>query len=321
MRIVVAVGKSAFVLPSTGVSDGEPRRSARRIAEAIAPVTREHELVVACGAGPQAGLLALEAAALAQQVERCPLGLQTAQVEMTVIAMLEQELRSLLPGRVVATLTTAVVVNPKDDALNVPTLRVGPPYLRSEARRVAEREGWRFTSDGATWRRVVDAPEPHGIVETRAIAQLLGTGVVVVASGGGGLPVVQSRDASGALTPADCVVDSDLAAGALAQALGANVFVMLSDADAVYVDWATPRQRAIRCAPPDALSDRLFHEASIGRKIAAGCRFAAATGNPAVIGSAGDFPLLLAGRAGTTISPAAKELAFANVEASVVRSP
>ena len=320
MRIVVALGKSALLLPKNGVSDGEPRRSVRRIAEAIAPVTREHELVVACGAGPQAGLLALEAAALAQQVERCPLGLQAALVEASVVAMLEQELRSLLPGRIIATVTTAAVVNPKDEAFNVPILPLGPPYLRSEARRVVERQGWTFASDGATWRRVVATPEPHGIVETRAIAHLLGAGVVVVASGGGGLPVVQSGDASGGLTPADCVVDSDLAAGKLAQALDADVFVMLSDTDAVYVDWGTPRQRAIRCAPPAALSERLFHQASIGRKIAAGCRFAAVTGNPAVIGAPGDLELLLAGRAGTTISPAAPELVFAGIVPSAARS-
>jgi carbamate kinase len=315
MRIVAALGNSAFLLPNNAFAGGEPRRSVRRVAEAIAPVAREHELVVACGAGPQAGLLALEAAALAQQVERCLLGLQAAQVEATVIAMLEQELRLLLPGRVVATVTTAAVVNPSDEAFDVPTLPVGPSYLRSEARRVAEREGWRFTSDGATYRRIVATPEPRGIVETRAIAHLLGAGVVVVASGGGGLPVAESANGSGDLAPVDCVVDRDLAAAALARALGADLFVMLSDADAVYVDWGTPRQRAIRRAPPDALSERLFHQTSIGPKIAAGCRFAAATGNPTVIGAAADLALLLAGEAGTTISPGARELAFANESA------
>ena len=310
MRIVVAVGKSALALPKNGVADGEPRRSVRRIAEAIAPVARDHELVVACGAGPQAGLLALEAAALAQQVERCPLGLQAAQIEATVVAMLEQELRSLLPGRVVATVTTAAVVRPDDEAFSLPTLALGPPYLRSEARRVAEREGWRFTSDGVTWRRVVATPEPHGIVETRAITHLLGAGAVVVASGGGGLPVARTGDGSVGMAPADCVVDSDLAAATLARALAADIFVMLSETDAVYVDWGTPRQRAIRSAPPDALSERLFHQTSIGPKIAAGCRFAAGTGHPAVIGNPADLGLLLDGHAGTTISPAAPQLEF-----------
>jgi carbamate kinase len=292
----------------------------RRVAEAIAPVAREHHVVVACGGGPQAGLLALEAAAQAHQVERCPLGLQAAQLEAMLVAMLEQELRALLPDRVVATVSTAAVVDPRDEAFAVPTLPIGPGYHRSEAHRIAEREGWTFTSDGATWRRVVATPEPDGIVETRAIAHLLGAGVVVVASGGGGLPVVRAADGSPERPPTDCVVDSDLAAAALAQALGADVFVMLSDADGVYVDWGTPRQRAIRGAPPDALSDRLFHQGSIAPKIAAGCRFAAATGRPAVIGAPGHLALLLAGRAGTTISPAIPELAFADAGPFVARS-
>jgi carbamate kinase len=321
MTILVAVGKSAFVLPRDVVSDGEPRRSVRRVAQAIAPMAREHALVVTCGAGPQEGLLALEAAAVAHQVERCPLGLHAAQLEATLVAMLEQELRVLLPDRVVATVSAAAVVDSRDEAFKVPTLPVGPAYLRSEADLVAQREGWVFTSEGPTWRRVVPRPDPHGIVETRAIEHLLRAGAVVIASGGGGLPVIRSDDAPSALTPANGVVDSDLAAAALAEALDADVFVMLSDADAVYVDWGTPRQRAIRCAPPDALSDRLFHGASIAPKIAAGCRFAALTGRPAVIGSPGDLTRLIDGQTGTTISPAISELVFADVVPFVAPTP
>ncbi len=148
------------------------------------------------------------------------------------------------------------------------------------------------------------SPEPKRIFEVQPIRWLLEHGTIVIAAGGGGIPTMYEGDHARRLAGVECVIDKDLASELLARELGADLFVMLTDASAVYVDWGRPTQIAIRRAAPSALDDLSFSAGSMGPKVDAACRFARATGKRAAIGSLADLGRILDGTAGTTISAA-----------------
>lgn len=311
MRLVVAIGRSVLFGRGTTLP-ADLRGTVRDMARDMAALAVSHELVVAFGSGPQSGLLSLEGAAQAHHVGLNPSELLAAHGEITLAYLLEQELRALLPpDRVVASLLTTAAVDPADDAFRSPDVTVGPSYLREEARQLARHKGWTFESDGEQCRRVVARPAPGRIAELRAIERLLDAGTVVIAAGGSGLPVPVAND-GGCVQSIGCLVDADLVAATLARDLHADRLILLADGDAVYLDWGTPWQRAIRRASPDCLSERLFHQGSIAGKIAAACRFAAATGHAAAIGAPADLERLLMGTAGTTVSDAEASLVMAD---------
>ena len=169
--------------------------------------------------------------------------------------MIEQELGNLLPfERPFATLLTMIEVDPKDPAFSNPTKFIGPVYAKDDADRLAAAKGWVFKADGDKWRRVVASPEPKRIFELRPMKWLLEKHTIVIAAGGGGIPTAYDPNAERKLVGVECVIDKDLATELLARELGADLYVMLTDADAVYVDWGKPTQRAIRRAAPDALA-------------------------------------------------------------------
>jgi len=310
VRLVVAIGRSVLLRRGATFPDGG-RAAVRALAHHIAALAPSHELIVAFGAGPQSGLLALEGAAQVHHVELGSLEMQTAQLELALAYMLEHELRATLPrDRVVASLLMTVAVDPADAAFAAPDAAVGPAYLREEARNLARRKGWAFQSDGEQCRRVVARPAPKHIAELRAIERLIDSGAVVIAAGGSGLPV-PSADGGDRCDSIGCVVDTDLAAATLARDLRADMLILLAEGDAVYLDWGTPWQRAIRRASPDCLSDRLFHQGSIASKIAAACWFAAATGLPAAIGTPSDLDRIMDGTAGTIVSGSESSLVLA----------
>jgi carbamate kinase len=315
VRLVVAIGRS--VLSSRGALKADRQTaSVRDVARRLAVLAATHELVLAVGSGPQQGFLTLEGAAQAHQVEVNPCELVTAHEELTLVYLLERELRALLPADlVVASVLTTAAVDPSDEAFASPDAFVGPSYLRVEARQLTRQKGWTFQSDGEQCRRVVARPAPTYLAELRAIARLLEGGAVVIAAGGAGLPVPTTHDRS-RLDSIGCLVDADLVAATLARDLCADMLVLLAEGDAVYLDWGTPWQRAIRRASPDCLSERLFHTGSTAGKIAAACRFAADTGRAAIIGAPADIDKLLLGTAGTTVTKAEAALVMAEASAS-----
>jgi carbamate kinase len=229
--------------------------------------------------------------------------------------MIEQELGNLLPfERPFATLLTMVEVDPRDPAFANPTKFIGPVYAKDEAERLAAEKGWAIKPDGEHWRRVVASPEPKRIFELRPIQWLLERHTIVIAAGGGGIPAAYEPAGPGAarkLAGIECVIDKDLATELLARELGADLYVMLTDADAVYVDWGQPTQRGIRRASPDALATMKFAAGSMGPKVEAACRFVRATGKRAAIGDLADLGRIIAGEAGTTIAADAGGLTFA----------
>jgi len=311
MLIVTALGGNALLRRGQPMTAENQRENVRVAARSLAPVAAEHDLVVGHGNGPQVGLLALQGAAY-EKVETYPLDVLGAQTEGMIGYMIEQELGNLLPfERPFATLLTMVEVDPNDPAFGNPTKFIGPVYEKDEADRLAAAKGWVVKPDGAKWRRVVASPEPKRIFELRPIQWLLERHTVVIAAGGGGIPAAYDRAGKRQLGGIECVIDKDLATELLARELGADYYVMLTDADAVYVDWGQPTQRAIRRASPEALAAMSFAAGSMGPKVEAACRFVRATGKRAAIGELADLGRIIAGQAGTTITPEANGVEYA----------
>jgi len=311
MLIVTALGGNALLKRGEAMSAENQRRNIRIAAASLAPVAREHDLVVGHGNGPQVGLLALQGAAY-DKVETYPLDVLGAETEGMIGYMIEQELGNLLPfERPFATLLTMIEVDPKDPAFGNPTKFIGPVYSKEDADRLAADKGWVVKPDGAHWRRVVASPEPKRVFELRPIKWLLEHHTIVIAAGGGGIPAAYEPGTPRKLVGIECVIDKDLATELLARELKADVYVMLTDADAVYTDWGKPTQRAIRSAAPDALSALPFAAGSMGPKVDAACRFARSTGKRAAIGELSQLSQILAGEAGTTIDPAATGIVYA----------
>jgi carbamate kinase len=302
MLIVTALGGNALLRRGEPMTADNQRRNIRIAAQALAPVAAEHQMVIAHGNGPQVGLLSLEAAAYLEE-EDFPLDVMDAETEGSIGYMIEQELGNLLPfERPFATLLTMIEVDPDDPAFKSPTKFIGPVYSKDEADKMAAERQWVVKADGNKWRRVVASPEPKRIFELRPIKWLLEKNTIVIAAGGGGIPTMYEKGNGRTLKGVECVIDKDLASELLARELGADLFVILTDADAVYIDYGKPTQKAIRRASPAALGAMTFAAGSMGPKVSAACRFASATGKKAAIGALADLGKIIAGDAGTTVS-------------------
>jgi carbamate kinase len=296
--VVAALGGNALLRRGEPLEAETAQRNAKVAADALAVVAREHQLVVTHGNGPQIGLLALQSEAY-RDVRSYPLDVLGAESEGMIGYLLEQELGNALPGRQVASLLTQTVVDAHDPAFGHPTKPIGPVYEADAAQVLAARRGWAVAPDGDGWRRVVASPTPRSIVELPTIKLLLGHEVLVICAGGGGIPVVV--DAHGARHGVEAVVDKDLAAALLAEELGADLLVLLTDVPAVELDWGTPRARALRDATVRELRAHSFAAGSMGPKVAAATSFVANTGRPAAIGALADAAAVVSGTDGTIV--------------------
>ncbi|MGD8396944.1 MAG: carbamate kinase, partial [Candidatus Eiseniibacteriota bacterium] len=262
---------------------------------------RAHQLVISHGNGPQVGLLALQAAALGD-TDSYPLDVLGAQTEGMIGYMIEQELGNLLPfDQPFATILTMTEVDPRDAAFRNPTKPIGPIYTEEEAHRLAGERGWSVARDGAHWRRVVPSPLPRRIFEVRPIQWLLERGVIVICTGGGGIPTAYRPD--GTLGGVEVVIDKDRASALLAVELQADFLVMATDVDAIYVDWGTPGARPLRDVTPTELRQLDFASGSMGPKVDAACFFVRRTGRTAAVGALVDLERIIAGEAGTIVRP------------------
>ncbi len=311
MRIVVALGGNALLRRGEPPTAENQRTNVHAAALALAPLARDHELVITHGNGPQVGLLAVQAAAL-PGVAAYPLDLLGAQTDGMIGYLIEQELGNLLPeNQPLATLLTMTEVDPDDPAFADPTKFVGSVYDEATARAAAAEHGWTVKPDGPHWRRVVASPKPLRIFEIRPVDLLLRAGCVVICAGGGGIPTMFERDAQGrrsnVLAGVEAVVDKDLASGVLARELDADAFVMATDVPAVIDHWGMPSARQIAAARPEWLLAQGFPAGSMGPKVEAAAAFATETGRPAYIGALEVIGDLLEGRAGTLVSTSLAE--------------
>lgn len=300
MLVVAALGGNALLQRGQPLTAEAQRVNVTVAAKALAGIIRAgHRLVITHGNGPQVGLLALQGAAYKPD-EAYPLDILGAETAGMIGYMIEQELENTLDhDRPVVTLLTQVVVDPRDPGFANPTKPVGPVYARAEAEALAKARDWRIAPDGDKWRRVVASPKPVEIPDTRVIELLLDAGVVVICTGGGGIPVI--RHANGSLIGIEAVVDKDASSALLAKSLGADALLLLTDVDAVYQAFGTQNATRVTHATSDDALSFEAPEGSMAPKLRAAAYFASGLG-VAVIGRLADAHLLLDGKAGTRIT-------------------
>ena len=301
MRIVVALGGNAISRRGDPMTADRQRANVRTACAALAPLTEEHELVITHGNGPQVGLLSLQAANYDPKIAY-PFDVLGAETEGMIGYLIEQELGQVIEkDKHIASVLTMVAVHPDDPAFQDPTKFVGPVYDEATAKELAAGGGWVVKPDGDSWRRVVPSPAPQRIIEIEPIKLLIRNGVVVICAGGGGIPTMFDPD-TGDLVGVEAVIDKDFASSVLAKDLDADLLVIATDVDAVYLDWGTDKQRALRRVHPDAFADLDFPAGSMGPKIEAASAFARATGKRAVIGSLDQLSGLVQGTSGTLVT-------------------
>lgn len=286
---VVAVGGNALTRANQSGTPAEIAANAKRVALSLADLTRAGwRVAVVHGNGPQVGNLAIQQEEASGIVPAQPLHQLCAMTQGQLGGVLSREIDRVCGAGIAVAVVTHVRVHPDDPAFDRPTKPIGPFFSAERAAELARHRGWRVVEDsGRGHRRVVASPVPIDIVEQDAIRTLLDAGHIVLAAGGGGIAV--SRATDGALTGVDAVIDKDHSAAVLASSIGAGELYLLTDVDAVLLDFGTPRERPVHVlSSQDAaqyMTQGQFPEGSMGPKIAAALRFLRDGGQRAFITS------------------------------------
>ncbi|AYY72905.1 carbamate kinase [Citrobacter sp. TBCP-5362] len=297
--LVVALGGNALLKRGEPLEADIQRKNIDLAAKTIAQLTQQWRVVLVHGNGPQVGLLALQNSAY-DRVTPYPLDILGAESQGMIGYMLQQSLKNQLPQREISVLLTQVEVDADDPAFRNPTKYIGPVYDGVQANTLQAEKGWIFKADGKAFRRVVPSPQPKRIVESDAIRTLIARDHLVICNGGGGVPVVEKADGFHGI---EAVIDKDLSAALLASQIHADALLILTDADAVYLDWGKPTQRPLAQVTPELLSEMQFDAGSMGPKVTACAGFVSHCQGIAGIGSLADGPAILSGDKGTLIRP------------------
>ncbi|VEI65866.1 Carbamate kinase 1 [Serratia fonticola] len=297
--LVIALGGNALLKRGAVLSAENQYQSIALIADAIGKLAKKYRIAIVHGNGPQVGLLALQNLAY-RDVPPYPLDILVAESQGMIGYMLAQQLGAFHPAQPVSTLLTRVLVDSEDPAYREPSKFIGPVYEPQQQAELENKYGWSMKLDGKYLRRVVPSPEPKKIIDIEAINLLLAKNHIVICNGGGGVPMVASAQG---MVGSEAVIDKDLASALLAEALDADHLVILTDADAVYQHWGTAQQKAIRSATTQELAPMAVADGSMGPKIMAVSRFVQRSGKVAHIGALQDIESVLAGTAGTLITP------------------
>jgi carbamate kinase len=296
---VVALGGNALLRPGERGTAAEQRANLADTFRTIESTLRAGPIVVTHGNGPQVGNALLRQELAAAEAPPLPLYVAVAQTQAEIGALIAAELRRVT-GREAVVVLTHVAVDPGDAAFTHPTKPVGPFYDDVRARELEHERGWSLVEDaGRGWRRVVPSPRPLDVLELESVRTLVGTGTVVVAAGGGGIPVVR-RD--GRYDAVDAVIDKDLASALLAARLGAARLLILTQVPAVFRGLETGARAPVAELRPGR-DDAILAELPAGSmrpKVEAAFAFVRETGGEATITSA---DALRDGEAGTLIRP------------------
>jgi len=319
---VVAFGGNALIKKGQEGTQWEQVENARETARALLPVLRDgYELVLVHGNGPQVGNILIQVEEAVNKVPPLSLDVCVAASQGSIGYLLEAALRNemrreRMRGRRVTTLLTAVVVDQNDPGFRRPTKPIGPFYTRFRAEDLMHKQGWNMIEDsGRGWRKVVPSPRPLEVLEIEAIKDAVLAGQIVIAGGGGGIPVYRTRQKD--LRGVEAVIDKDYTAGLIATELKSDLFIILTGVDQVSIRYGRPDQKKIRrmdageAAAHQASGE--FPEGSMGPKIRAAVEFVRATGREVLITSATRLSDAIRGRAGTRITserPAAKGAAM-----------
>lgn len=307
-RSVIALGGNAMIRRGERGEYDEQRKNLEACADAIVRLTEvTSQIVLTHGNGPQVGFLALQAAAAEHDVPVPPLDVLGAETQGQIGYLLSQALRNAFHARgipkEVAVVLTQTVVSPDDPAFGSPSKPVGPVYGEAKAHALAAEKGWTVAPDGRHWRRVVPSPKPKRLVEAAVIRRLMQADALVIASGGGGVPVVEESD--GSLRGIEAVIDKDLAAVIVAEEVRAESLILLTDVDGVYRDWGTPSQAKIDtllASEAEAMRQAgAFGRGSMEPKVRACIEFVRAGGRWSAVGALDQAQAVFAGRSGTRI--------------------
>lgn len=308
--IVVAIGGNAVYTPDIKGTADEQLALMAAACEGLVHVFRAgYRVVLTHGNGPVVGNILLRMARTSPEMVPMPMDVCVAHSQGGMGYMLQQTLANVLARHGIATPVTSIVtqveVDAKDPAFANPTKPIGKFVSEEEAHRFAAETGWQFVEDsGRGWRRVVPSPLPQRILDTAALNALLAAGVIPIACGGGGIPVVTNAD--GTLTGVPAVIDKDMTSALLAAEIGARALVMLTGVERVALDFGKPGERRIdRMSATEArkhFDDGQFPPGSMGPKITAALDYLARGGREALITSLERLDEALAGRAGTRIT-------------------
>lgn len=306
--ITIALGGNALLQYGQKGSFEEQLANARVTAKQIVElIKRGYKVVVTHGNGPQVGAILLQQEAGASQVPPMPLHACGAMSQGLIGYMIQQSLINELKragiDMPVATVVTQVLVDRRDQAFRNPTKFIGPWYSEEEAEEKS-RLGWVMKYDvGKGWRRVVPSPDPIKQVEIEAIRRMVEAGIVVIASGGGGIPVVDDGELEGI----DAVIDKDLAGERLASSLGSDVFMILTDVEKVALNFKKENQMFLDVISLEEAKkyyeEGHFPPGNMGPKVLAAIRFVERTGRMAIITSLDKAVEALDGKTGTRIVP------------------
>jgi len=309
--VVIAIGGNSLITDAEHMSVVDQYRAAGETAANIAPiVSNGYRVVVTHGNGPQVGFILLRSELAKETLHQVPLANCVADTQgsigMQIAQSLQNEFLRLGREQQVVAIVTQVVVDPEDPSFDNPTKPIGPFMSEAEARQHAESDGWEIAEDSNRgWRRVVPSPAPIKIIELPAIRTLLESGALVVAAGGGGVPVIYKPD--GLLRPRPAVIDKDAASCLLAKSLGAQVLIFSTDVDRAALNFGTPEETAIdrmRAAECRSYLDAgHFAAGSMLPKIEAALAFIEAGGKEVIITSPLHLPDAMQGTHGTHIVP------------------
>jgi len=311
-RVMIALGGNAIKQPHEKGTLEEQMDNVNTACQQIAEIARNgYEIAITHGNGPQVGSLAIQQEQGAHMVPAQPLVVLGAMTQGQIGYMMQQSLHNIMAGdgKEVATVITQVVVGKDDPDFQDPTKPVGPYYEEATAKRLGEENGWlvkqvKPTGD-KTWRRVVPSPKPLAITEASVIKRLVESGTIVIASGGGGIPVLKNGD--GKLEGVDAVIDKDRAGAKLAEEVAADIFLVLTDVEYALLNYGTDNETPVKSMTVDE-SKKLsaeghFKAGSMGPKIEAARGFVERGGDHAIITSLDKAVDALAGKTGTHIVP------------------
>ncbi len=305
--VIVAMGGHAFMREGERGTIEDHERNAERIAEVLMTlVERDYHLVITHGNGPQVGSLLLQNECARDLVPPMPLDVLVGMTEGSLGYILQQsllnQLRQRRVHRYVVTVVTQVLVDGDDPALREPSKPIGPFLEEAEARRRAQELGWAVREDPPRgWRRLVPSPRPRRVIQRDMIREAARAGHIVIACGGGGIPILKGSD--GRYAGVEGVVDKDLTSSVLGVEIGAALLVILTNVPCVYVNYGKPDQRALGAVTLEELETLYaaghFPPGSMGPKIEATLHFLKHGGRRALITDPDHLSSALEGRAGT----------------------
>lgn len=306
--ILVALGGNAILRPKQEATFENQMNNINISCRFLAKLVQKgYRIVVTYGNGPQVGNILRQNEESAHVVPALPLDALSAESQGLIAYMMQQALLNelLLLGieKSVISVITRVEVSPEDPAFTTPEKRIGPFYTEEEAKRLAEAKNWTIKEDANRgWRRVVPSPEPLHIVEGDSINQLINSGHIVITCGGGGIPVVRRRN--GTYRGIEAVIDKDRSSSKLAKQIGADIFIILTETDYVYINYGQPDQQALDKISVSQLERYIeqghFSTGSMGPKVEAACHFAR-SGGSAIICALDQAELALEMKSGTHI--------------------